>query len=301
VTRTFAIACALVAVGLVGGVAFDERPPRERTLRAGYRVVEADFHAHTSFSDGALSPIGLVRQAERRALDVVAITEHNTAWPGRLARAYARATDGPVVIVGEEITTARFHVIALGVARTVEPAPLPDVIDAVHAQGGLVVAAHPVGRFWPALVPARDRLDAAEILHPIALAEGGSGWRWKDMVAFYDDARPPLAAIGSSDYHWGSVLGICRTLVFVDEPLDERAVLDALRDRRTVVVAPDGAMFGRPDLVQALEREPYAPRRPDYAYRGAGAADRVARLVGLAGVFGIAFLRARRRRASAPC
>jgi hypothetical protein len=296
----FVLSSALVALGLLGGVAFDERPARPATVRAGFRVVEADFHAHTSFSDGALTPFGVVRQAERRGLDVVAVTEHNTTLPGKMARAYSRLTGGPLVMVGEEITTARYHVIAVGLERTVDPAPLDDVLDDIHAQGALAIAAHPAKRFWPVLVPARERFDGSEVLHPVALrqsdARRASGFRWIDMIAFHEDAESPLAAIGSSDYHWGSVLGICRTLLFVREPLDEAAVIDALRERRTVVMTPSGKTFGRPDLVRALEHEPYAPRPNDYAYRGAGSLDRSLRALGLAGVLGIAFLRGRRRR-----
>jgi len=43
-------------------------------------------------------------------LDVVSVTEHNTVLPSFAARIYSKATDGPVVVTGEEVTTARFHV-----------------------------------------------------------------------------------------------------------------------------------------------------------------------------------------------
>jgi hypothetical protein len=291
----------LVALGFIGGIAYDPAPPRPEIHRAGYRVLEADFHAHTTFSDGSLTPIGLVRQAERRALDVVAVTEHNTAVPGRIARAWQRLAGGPVVVVGEEVTTARFHIIAVGLRHTVSPRPLAkDVIDEIHAQDGVAIAAHPVSRFWPALVPVRGMLDGSEVMHPLALSARGGGWRWAEAVRFYDESGPeprPLAAIGSSDYHWGSVLGLCRTLVFVEEgaPPDEASVLRALRARRTVVVGTDGRLFGAPDLAAAIEREPIAPRAADYAYRGEGAGDRVLRAAGWLGIAALVLFGSRRR------
>ena len=92
---------------------------------------------------------------------------------------------------------------------------------------------------------------------------------------------------------YASVLGLCRTLVFVDEPADAKAVLVAIRARRTVVVDPDGKLIGDAALVDALHEEPYLPRSGDYLYRGEGVLDRILRLLGLAGVAGLVFLRRR--------
>jgi len=295
----FVASMVLVGVGLAGGQAFDAAPARPIVERGGYRVVEADFHAHTAWSDGSLSPFGVVRQAARRGLDVVAITEHNTVLPSRMAALYATATRGPVVVSGEEVTTARFHLIALGIASTVAPARSPaQVIEDVHAQHGVVVAAHPVERYWPALEPVREQLDGAEVMHPVAYSKAG-GWRVDDMARFRDGATRPLAAIGSSDYHWGSVLGLCRTLVFLprESELSAGAVLDAVRAHRTVTLDLQGQPIGDADLVELLRREPYLPRTSDWTYQGAGTLDRITRALGFLGVLGVALLRPRRRRA----
>jgi len=292
----FLAAMALVLIGLVGGVAFDDAPPRPPVYRAGYRVLEADFHAHTSWSDGSLSPLGVVRQANRRGLDVVSVTEHNTVLPSYLARAYANAVGGPLVVTGEEVTTARFHVIAIGVDTTISPnQPLDAVITEIHAHHGIAIAAHPVRHFWPSLLPMRERFDAAEVMHPIAYSARGGEWQWSDMVTFYEGANGSLAAIGSSDYHWMSVLGICRTLVFVHEPVDERAVVDAIRERHTVTFDREGKAYGDPTLVEALRGEPHVPRTSDYSYQGSGPFDRVLRTLGWLGLVGVVLLRARKR------
>jgi predicted metal-dependent phosphoesterase TrpH len=288
------VAWALVILGIVGGFAFDPRPPRPVVRRAGYRVLEADFHMHTTYSDGTLSPFTLVRQVERRGLDVASVTEHNTVLAGNLARAWAEATGGPIVIPGEEITTGGYHMIAVGLETTVSPdQPIEDVVSAIHAQGGVAIGAHPVKRFQQGLAPVRTQLDGVEVMHPIAFTPRTPGWSWLDMLAYYEETNPRPAAIGSSDYHFASVLGVCRTLVFVREPASAAAVVDAIRAHRTVVVDPEGKLLGDPELVEALHREPYVPRSSDYAYRGVGALDRVLRLLGLAGVAGVVFLRVR--------
>jgi hypothetical protein len=291
----FLVAIALVVLGVIGGFACDEHPARPVVHRAGYRVLEGDFHAHTAWSDGSLSPLGIVRQAARRGLDVVSVTEHNTVLPSRVARWYARATDGPIVVVGEEVTRKPFHVIALGIDGTVSPdQPLEAVIADIHAKHGLAIAAHPVQHFWPALLPNRAAFDGAEVMHPIAYSERSADWRWVDMVKFYEESPVPLAAIGSSDYHWMSVLGLCRTLLFVREPVSEEAVLDAIRERHTLTIARDGKAYGDPALAHALELEPYVPRTSDYAYRGSSTADRVLRTMGWIGLAMLLLLRARK-------
>ena len=296
-SRAWIAAALLVVIGLVGGALFDPRPERPIVHRAGFRVLEADFHTHTTFSDGTLSPLSLVRQADRRGLDVIGVTEHNTVLAGRLARVWSELTNGPLVLPGEEVTTGRYHLIAVGLERTVSPdQPIEAVVADIHAQGGVAIAAHPVKRFQPGLEPIRSQLDGVEVMHPIAFASRSPSWQWHDLVAYYEETTPRPAAIGSSDYHFASILGLCRTLVFVEEPATAASVLDAIRARRTVVVDRDGNLLGSPELVDALRNEPYVPRASDYAYRGENGADRVLRLVSLLGVTGVVFLRARARR-----
>jgi hypothetical protein len=290
------LAYALCAAGLAGGIAFDSSAPRPIEERAGFRVVSGDFHMHTRFSDGVLSPCDLVLLGRRRGLDVIAVTEHNSVFPSQLARACATlVADAPLVITGEEVTTLELHLLALGIERDVDARAAPiDIADAVHQQGGVVIAAHPTRRYHDALALMCDELDGVEVVHPLAFRarqganqealRGDSGIvAWSDMVAF---ARGPCgndkAMIGNSDYHAGSVLGIVRTHVFVDE-VSASGVLDAIRDRRTVTIAPDGTVFGREDLVASLAAAPLAERETDYGYQAAGWIDRASRVLGLLG------------------
>ena len=278
---------AMLAIGLAGGVAFDPTPARPENHRAGYRVLEADFHVHTTLSDGSLTPLGIARQAERRGLDVIALTEHNSALPGGVARAWAHARGGPLVLRGEEVTSSRFHLIAVGIDETVSPnQPLSDVIADIHRQRGIAIAAHPVKRYWNEYEPVLGQLDGSEVMHPLAYSDAFAGWRWEDLRSFYEKT-PGLMAIGSSDYHWGSHLGLCRTYVFVQEPVSEESVMEALRARRTVVIDRTGRHYGAPDLVTAMEREPIAARAIDYRYAGEGTGDRIARVIGLLGLLGL--------------
>lgn len=293
------IACAamLGAATLVGTLA-DRAPERPAATRGGWRVLEVDLHAHTRFADGFLSPFDLVIHARRRGLDALAITDHNILFPARMGRWFALASGGPTILLGEEITTRDYHVHGVGLTRRIDASlPLERVIDEVHAQGGIVIAAHPVKRFWPALVPLRGRFDATEVMHPIAFGGGrGQGWSWDEMRQYYEDGRAAgqrLAAVGSSDYHFGSPLGVTRTLVLARSDA-EADVLEALRAGRTVVHDPEGRAYGDPDMIALLAKEPYSIRPQDYGYRGNGPVDVTARALGLLALAGLLLFGRRR-------
>jgi hypothetical protein len=212
-----------------------------------------------------------------------------------VARAWSQLVGGPMVLRGEEITSSKFHLIAVGIEDTVSPnQPLRDVIADVHRQRGVAIAAHPVKRYWAAYEPVVHELDGAEVMHPLAYSGGFPGWKWEDLKSFWTQT-PGLMAIGSSDYHWGSHLGLCRTYVFVTEPVTEDAVMTALRERRTVVIDREGRHYGaHAELVSAMEQEPIAPRAVDYRYVGEGPGDRILRAIGFLGLVGLVVVGKRR-------
>lgn len=293
----FSASLLLVLAGLAIGTAEDPRPPRPEVRRGPWRVLSADFHAHTRFSDGFLSPPELVMQAERRGLDVIAVTEHNLLFPARLARAWSELVGGPTVLLGEEITTRAYHVTAIGIEEVISPyLPLSEVIAEAHRQGGIVIANHPWRRYWSALLPALGELDAIELMHPTSMRTGGR-FSGADIFAFHEEALRRgrrLTVIGTSDYHFGSALGRPRTLVFAESASAEH-VMDALRAGRTVVRTPDGALRGDPEAIALIEAAPLdaLERDWDWAQRGASDLDRVGRVLGLAGLVGMLVFRRR--------
>lgn len=299
-SRALVVSLALLLVGLVIGQANDRAPERVPEGRAGLRVLEVDLHAHTRFSDGFLSPFDVVLHAQRRGLDAVAVTEHNTLYPAKIARWFSERVGGPTVLPGEEVTSDRFHVIAVGLRDTVAPEDTAEgVIDAIHAQGGLAFAAHPVSRFWPSLLPAREKFDGAEIMHPLAYSDRPRpGWSWDEMRTFFVESKRPLTPVGSSDYHAFAPLGMCRTLVFAEDA-SEHAIIGALRQGKTVVYDPQGRAYGDPALVEALAREPYSPRPQAPYFAARGWLDAAGRTLGLLGAVGLVLLGRRRARSPA--
>ncbi|HZO16445.1 MAG TPA: CehA/McbA family metallohydrolase [Polyangiaceae bacterium] len=296
------VAFGLLAVGLAGGMwidgatIFTEPPIVER---AGYRVIEADLHVHTRYSDGVLSPLEVVLTARRAGLDAVAVTEHNMVLPAKMAAWFARLIDGPTVIVGEEVTSRRYHMLAFGLHDSISArADAREVVAAIRAQGGVAIAAHPVARFRDGFEGVE--LDGAEVVHPIAFGGGNAiDFRWSQMVEFYEHAYAAdgsFTAVGASDYHFFRVLGLCRTYIFARDD-SEAELVNALRDGRTVAVAPDGTRFGDPALASDLDREALRPPRVGYA--PAGWFDAVTRSVAWLGMLALVVLRKRSSSASA--
>lgn len=254
------LAAACVVTGAVIGSALDtwRVPPPVRA--GGFFVVAADFHVHAFPGDGALPPWELAREASRRGLHAIALSNHNqTLAPKILPGVFAEST---VVIPAQEVTAPRFHLIAAGVTRTIDWR-LPDVemVQEIHRQGGVVIAAHPVRRFWRGTDAMLPLLDAAEVAHPLARAEDTAR---EELTAFFARARavnPDLAPIGSSDTHMVAPLGRCRTYVFA-ESVTVAGVLDAVRAGRTVAQDQDGVLYGDAALTLLLDHSGAAAGPP---------------------------------------
>ena len=287
---------ALVSISV--GTFADQPAERPLISAGGYRVLSGDFHLHPALgSGGTLTPWGLVTEAQRQGLDVIAITGHNTTWDAHLAHGFARLVDGPIVLVGEEVTSRTQDLVAVGIQSTISPSlPLRDQIDEVHRQGGVAIAPHPIERFHQVYgsTGAMTLLDGTEVCHPLIYGlAGGAG----ELGAFA--ARTPAAPIGSSDFHSSGRVGRCRTFVFVEEPT-EGGVLAALRAHRTVVYGLDGRVFGDPALVQLAEAAGLRALDDRYSGERGSALDWISRVTAIAALLGMAFVttsRASRRAA----
>jgi predicted metal-dependent phosphoesterase TrpH len=104
-----------------------------------------DLHCHTRFSrDSLTTRDALLHWMDRRGIDKVAITDHNT-----IAGALAFRDRAPErFVIGEEIKTTRGELLALFLEEEVPPGLSPEeTIARVRAQGGLVGASHPLDRW----------------------------------------------------------------------------------------------------------------------------------------------------------
>ena len=251
-----AIAWLAVLAGLGLTMNPEPIPPRPRVMKAGYVVLSADLHVHSFPGDGFLPPWDLAIEARRRHLDAIALTNHNSTHSWRLAEwlSPGGTQRGPMLVLpGEELTSVGYHLAVVGVT-----APIPwhqsaaSAAAAVHAAGGVAIAAHPSKRTWPYLDDAALKvLDGVEVGHP--MIDITKTWRG-ELLAFYERAtslHPGIAAIGSTDFHHFAPVGLGRTYLLVREAT-LAGVLDAIRAGRTVACDGLGESYGPPELVAML-------------------------------------------------
>jgi hypothetical protein len=273
-------ATGLVALAIVIGTISDRPRPIEEISLNGYRVLAADFHTHSStWSDGSLTPWGLVLDAYYQGLDAVAITGHRQTHDAKWGRWFSQRINGPIVLVGEELPEIPQHVIAVGIHTTVDSAlPVAEQIDEIHRQGGVAIAAHPGEFFWEGFEPVMDRLDGTEICHPYT-------FEYPDVHPQLEEfaRRADAAAIGSSDAHGPGRLGMCRTFLFVREAT-EAGILEAIREKRTVVYGgPDLKAYGNPELVRIAEADGRLRQMASIDYP-VSVLDRLSQILGIAGL-----------------
>lgn len=277
-----AVSIALAGAGLLAGTASDVVPDHPPPRRGGYVVLQADLHVHSFLGDGVLWPWDLAIEARRRGLDAIAITNHNQIVAARIGRFFANRMATPLVLIGEEITAPDYHLVALGIHEALTgDRPVDSAIAEVHSQGGVAIAAHPTRAYRPAYGAAALReLDGAEVAHPLTYSRGPEELR--EFFARLRLVRGRAAAVGSSDYHAFVSLGVCRTYVFARER-NEAAVVEALRQGRTVAFDVDGIAHGDPELIALLGTPVGIPGDPP-AIRWLAIAGRISALLGAAGL-----------------
>ena len=273
-TAARAVGLAIVIGGVIAGTALDRIPVRTPARAGDQFVIAADFHVHAFFGDGGVPPWEIAREASRRKLDAIVISNHNQLLAARLGQLGSRiypAGQRALVIPAQELTTPQFHMIAAGITQTIDwRLTAGQAITAIHGQGGVAIAAHPGREASRAFDDDALRLlDGTEVAHPagrrIAAAE-------RELREFFDRSaavKPSIAPIGSSDFHFGGTLGQCRTFVFADE-VSVAGVLDAVRRGATVASDGFGQLTGDPArvaLVRNLLSVDPEPTRPPWPSR----------------------------------
>ncbi|HHX64416.1 MAG TPA: PHP domain-containing protein [Chloroflexi bacterium] len=177
---------------------------------------KADLHIHSLYSDGAHDiPTILAHVAEHTDLRVIAITDHDCIASAYEAH-FLAPRYGIEVVVGQEITTNRGHLLGLFINEQVPRGlSIPEAVDAVHVQGGLAVLAHPFDRIADS--PMRHR--------PYPTADEWLGYNLDGLEAMNGCQLDPkanprahmlatllgLPTLGGSDAHHRQVIGVSHT------------------------------------------------------------------------------------------
>ncbi len=232
--------------------------------RGGSERGKADMHLHTLYSDGTASVQAILDHVEAHTdLDLIAITDHERIDGALRAREIHGGGDYSYeLVVGEEITTRRGHVLALFVTERI-PAlrPLPETLERIHDQGGLAIAAHPMAPVTPSLgarsllaahaaADPRHRLDGIEMLNPSAAGRARRGARQRLNAEVLH-----LAPVGNSDAHVLEGIGSAWTWFPGSTAADYREALERASTR------PDGAFWSNMHNMDVYRRQLRAKAR----------------------------------------
>jgi predicted metal-dependent phosphoesterase TrpH len=179
---------------------------------------KADTHCHTKhsgltklgflrFPDSVSEPAEVIKAAERKGLNVLCVTDHNTIRGGVEAKKLASSVE---IVVGEEINTSGGEVIGLflteGIKRDMSP---EETIDSIHSQGGLAIAPHPFSAYCDSLNFRifELKLDGVEVFN----AAQRDGYANSTALKLVED-KPGIALVGASDAHTPAMVGNAYTL-----------------------------------------------------------------------------------------
>jgi hypothetical protein len=196
----------------------------------------ANLHAHTTVSDGNLSPQECVEFYRSAGYQVLAITDHDHVTS-------VEAAPGMLLLSGVEVAGGRsrqgttYHVVGLNVRARGKVAPkagasAQELVNALREDGGEAFIAHP---YWSGLM-AEDIAPveggfAIEVYNTgcdLEILRGFSQVHWDDLLTLGYN----FGAVAVDDGHWHPRdHGLGWTMIRAEE-LSAEAVMEALRRGR---------------------------------------------------------------------
>ena len=192
--------------------------------------VRVDCHVHTVASgDSVLRPEELVDRARSEGIDVVFVTDHHeVAAAQRLA-----SSNGIRVVVGEEIRTPAGELLGLFLTERIPYVlPVDEVIDRIHAQGGLVCLPHPYDEVRASVGAIADRLCASGRVDAVEVFNAKAGTAQVNERAAELARRHGLPGTAGSDAHDPD--GIGAAYLEMPDFATPREFLAGLRQARVV-------------------------------------------------------------------
>jgi len=162
-------------------------------------TIKFDPHVHSKHSyDGVLSPQRILKIAKQRALDAIAITDHNTIKGGLQAKSIKQ--DNILIIVGSEVNTDYGDVIGLFLNEELKSQRFEELIDEIRDQGGNSVLPHPY---------RRKRFPGNKLIKTVDIIEGINGRTSVELNVKAQDLAKELKKpiIAGSDAHISFELG----------------------------------------------------------------------------------------------
>ena len=194
---------------------------------------KVNLHTHTTLSDGRKTPDEVIARYRENGYDAIALTDH---W----VRGECHSTDGMTVLAGAEYNIGKgdsakgvYHILGLGTASDVSAdhaSGAQEVIDAIHAVGGLAVLAHPAWSLnTPGDILALRDVDATEIYNSVSgvhFSRRPDSGLIVDMLASRGLYLPLVA---DDDAHYYDNDACISWIMAEAEDNSQKAILDAVK------------------------------------------------------------------------
>ena len=190
--------------------------------------LRGNLHAHSTRSDGALTPQEVVDRYAAKGYDFLMLSDHDT-----LGEPASLEGKGMLLLAGNEVSAGGPHLLHVGADRKIEPVgDRQQVIDAINADGGFAILCHPSWeqhfnhyRFEQML--ALQGYTGIEILNGTTLGSPGEARatdKWDRLLG----AGRIAWGYGNDDMHGPRDNGLAWTVVLARDR-SVPAVLEALR------------------------------------------------------------------------
>jgi predicted metal-dependent phosphoesterase TrpH len=170
-----------------------------------------DLHFHTDASkDGRTTIDDVARFLDKRVLDVIGITDHDTIENALLLKEMFPDR----IIPGIEVTTRDGEIAVLGVTELIPGGRSAlDTTREAHAQGGIVLFQHPfhkngLNEETARAVQAEDRIDLVEVNNGRDLFRRRFGRQALEFAKAFD-----IPTVSNGDTHGPPGVGRARTIV----------------------------------------------------------------------------------------
>ncbi len=211
-----------------------------RWISRDFQQYKANFHTHTTESDGKRTPQESVDCYFERGYDILAITDHR-----KLTDTSSLDVHGMIMVPGVEFDTKpdalqAAHILGLGITEKAISAyggartPAQEIIDLIRADGGLAVYAHPAWSLnTPEFLLSLHNLSAVEVWNSVSDLPYNVTRSDSSLLLDICGARGMLLPfLGNDDtHHYESDLASGCTMVLAREKTVE-GVMDAIIHRR---------------------------------------------------------------------
>ncbi len=205
-------------------------------------AVKADLHIHTIYSDGLNTPLEYIEFAELKGIKIISITDHNTFRGSKEALKVLKEHSFDIVIIpGAEIRTDIGDVLVYcpDVPEDKVPNSILELFDWAKERNCILVPAHPLDIF-------RHGIGLLNLLKfnwkVVEVYNGGTLIPFLNELTYAICKKLNVSCIGNSDAHHIASLGMCYTLIDVD---DYPCVESVLQSMVNGYVKPHAQKFSR--------------------------------------------------------